>query len=89
MVAGWRGRLHPREVNPLKSGPGLVPGVGVSDVEFIKPGLAPVRMRAGRLEQVQRSFSQVSPYLSVQLISAHSSPKQRSGLLQNWNQLQA
>lgn len=30
-------------------------------------------MRSGRLEQVQRSFSQVSPCLSVQLISAHSS----------------
>lgn len=25
MVAGWRGRLHPREVSPLKAGPGLVP----------------------------------------------------------------
>lgn len=52
-----------------------------------KPRTGPCRkMRSGRLEQVQRSFSQVSPCLSVHLISAHSSPKQGSDLLQNWNQ---
>ena len=75
MVAGRRGRLHPREVSPLKAGSGLAPGVGVSDVES-KPRAGPgSKMRSGRLEQVQRSFAQVSPRLSVQLISAHSSPE--------------
>lgn len=35
---------------------------------------------------MQRSFSQVSPCLFVQLTNARSSHKQGSDLLQNWNQ---
>lgn len=83
MVAGWRGRLHPREVILTEGSPGLVPGVGgLSGGSRIDPGR---KMRSGKLEEV-RSFSQVCPCLSVQLTSAHSSLKQGSDLLRNWNQ---
>lgn len=91
MVAGWRGRLHPREVILTEGSPGLVPGVCVCE-EGGRGGLSggpridPSRkMRSGKLEQV-RSFSQVCPCLSVQLTRAHSSLKQGPDLLRNWNQ---
>lgn len=84
------GQAAPREVILTKGRPQACSWCGGLSCGHHEPRTGPCRkMRSGRLEQVEPSFSQVCLCVSVQLSSAHSSPKQGSDLLQNWNQLQA
>lgn len=84
------GQAAPREVILTEGRPRACSWCGGLSCGHHEPRTGPCRkMRSGRLEQVEPSFSQVCPCVCVQLSSAHSSPKQSSNLLQNWNQLQA